>query len=150
MRDLFVRICFLLFLPFVLACNKVDVPEPEQDRASPVFFSNLDVGGSPVSFTAGQDNYLMDASFRRDSGVIDFIGIMRPSDCTARLCPGSLRIGLRHTRPVTGAANNFSNSLEPKVVKYAFRFTRDSAHVRFLPISQSTDVVQSFVWSIDG
>ena len=131
MRDLFAPFYLLLFMPLVMACNKVDIPEPEPERESPVFFSNLDVGGLPISLTAGQDSYLMDASFQQDSGVIDFIGIMRPSDCTARFCPGSLRIGLRHTRPVTGAATNFSNSLEPRVVEYAYRFTRDSALVRF-------------------
>ena len=150
MTQFFKRAYFLLFLPLVLACNKVDVPEPEPEKESPVFFSNFDVGGSPMSLTAGQDNYFMDASYRQDSGVIDFIGIMRPLDCVSRLCPGSLRIGLRHTRPVTGTTDNVGISLEPRVVDYAYRFTRDSVLVKFIPVPQITDAVQSFVWSIDG
>ncbi|NND06590.1 MAG: hypothetical protein HKN87_09435 [Saprospiraceae bacterium] len=138
---------FLFLLLLVSACNKVDVPEPEQD--APVFFSQLDLGGSPISFAAGQDNYTMDASFQRDSGVIEFVGVLRPKDCSIRLCPGSLRIGLRHTSRDNGAGA-VGSSLRPKSMQYAYRFDRDSVRVKFSIVPVITDVAQSVAWSING
>ncbi len=129
------------------ACEKVDVPEPEDER--PVFFSKLQVGGDPIDLVAGEGDYFMDATFVQDSGTIDFVGILRPKDCITRLCPGSLRIGIRHVDRFDHSGIDVGASLQPKTVDFAYKFRSDSALVRFTIANPSTDAAQKLSWSLD-
>lgn len=144
---LFVVISFSV----IIACEKVDVPDPtEVPMSGPVFYSDLDLGGLPFSAQAGVDNYLMDATFKRDplTGTVDLIGYLRPEDCNARSCVNSLKIILRDKKRAN-ASFNIDQMINTSEIEFASTFSRDSALVKFIPSENSVTDATVFTWQIN-
>ena len=75
---------YLIAMGFVLAlpaCEKVNIPDPaDVPGSAPVFYSDFTFDGVDFKTEAGINDYIMDASFRRDTalGVIDLISYLHP------------------------------------------------------------------------
>ncbi|NND32670.1 MAG: hypothetical protein HKN76_08775 [Saprospiraceae bacterium] len=128
------------------SCNKIDVPEPVEEE--PIFFSDLQAGDENLDFSAGRDNYLMEANFRIDPNnhVLDLVGILRPADCNSRLCSGSIRISLRHNGPYDRTAFNIDDVFSDLTRDYAWSINRDSARAVFIP-KLSQDAITKVSWT---
>lgn len=135
----YIGLFFLLQL-FLGACNKIDVPEPIEE--APVFYTDLRAGDIDLNLSAGRDNYLMEANFRVENNtrILDLIGVLRPADCTARLCPGSVRISLRNSTLFNPGTFDVDELFSKNQFNYAWNVNRDSALVVFMPDISSNDI----------
>ncbi len=128
-------------------CEKVGVPEPVSVDEEPVFVADLDIDGSTVSFSAGKENYFMDASFEQDdAGVLVFVGTLRPKDCVARKCPNSLRIVIRDFEKFDPARFNVDASLTRGQVPFFQAYQSDSVRVKFKNSSVSSNAAFKSQW----
>lgn len=135
----------------VFGCQKVDVPDPvEVPDASPVFYSELNLGDASFNAQAGVDDFIMDASFSRNQmdGSIDLIGELKPRSCSSLNCAKSLKIIIRD-RPVAGVDFDVDQLLSRNSLPFPARFSRDSAVVRFKPVLPDLMEATAFTWRIN-
>ena len=104
-------ILLLGFLAF--SCKKKTYPEDSVVN-NPVFYFKGSINGSPISFTAGENDYYMFSSYRQDSNnVYNFIGNLRKYNCQG--CAAGLYIQLNDLRKsLQGAQVNIDSSLTVK------------------------------------
>lgn len=94
---LFIAACVLLFN----ACNKIEIPEPEETEFSePVFNLAINVGGMELPFTAGENCIKLDTDYDQDHlDIYSFIGTYKHDfDCDAETEPMALKFEIRDSK----------------------------------------------------
>lgn len=80
---------YVLLIAAFSACEKDKLPEPTVEN--PVFQFAASINGSPVSLTAGVNDYYLYTSVSQDgNGVKSYIANLKTVDCSA--CPNSIKI----------------------------------------------------------
>jgi hypothetical protein len=84
------KFIFLSLLAIAVISCKKQTLQPGNTAGPTVFYFNGIVNGSPVSLTAGVNNYYMYSSYTQDvNNVYNFTGSLHPVSCTN--CPNSIQ-----------------------------------------------------------
>ncbi len=140
-------ICILLI---VMGCDKVELPEPEPTTADPVFFSKMQVDGEPIELIAGKKDYVMDANFERDKGVLVFVGTIKRKQCRGNACPQSIRFVIKDVRRFNADAFDVNQSIVARDLPYAWQFSRDSSLLTFQSASDASNANTQDRWDLGG
>lgn len=109
-----------LFVIFVfIACNKKEYPKDTIENNEALFYTALQVNGSPVKLEAGKNGYYMYSSYAQDSnGVYSFSGELSNSSSGAAT-PNSIRISIKDSKTSSlNAPSNINSSLVPGSYNY--------------------------------
>ena len=108
---------FVIVVTVVGSCKKKDYPN-EPAVPTPVFTFNGNIDGSPVSISAGMNNYYMSTSYSMGTnGVYGFGGQLKDASCTSG-CTNSLKISINDYRKYATLPTTADSSLAPGYYAY--------------------------------
>lgn len=150
-QDLFYSVLILSFLS-IASCKKDDpLPETGASAGAPVFSCTGDMDGVPFTLQAGGNDYFMSTSSSLDAnGVTDFIGELKPQNCTSN-CGGSLKISIKDYRSSAVSPTNIDSSIVPGYYSFATPLGASSQFSNTFYSSLQNGIAQSYTWDFgDG
>lgn len=150
-QHLFYAFLILSFLT-VSSCKKDDpLPETGASAGTPVFSCTGTMDGAPFTLEAGGNDYFMSTSSEVDAnGVTDFIGELKPQNCTSN-CGGSLKISIKDYRSSLLSPTNIDSSIVPGFYSFATPLGASSQFSNTFYSSLQNGIAQSYTWDFgDG
>ncbi len=148
---LFYSVFFLLILS-VSSCKKEDPqPEPAASAAQPVFTFNGTIDGAPIAIAAGGNEYYMSTTCAPDaSGVLDFVGELKPKTCTGT-CGNSLKISIKDGHPFSILSSDIDSAIVEGYYAYATPSGTSSQYSSLFISGIANATIKSFTWDFgDG
>ena len=148
----FVKYSLFAILFFAVgSCKKKDYPN-EPAAPAPVFTFNGNINGTPVSISAGMNNYYMSTNYSTDAnGVYAFMGEFKDAGCTTG-CTNALKISINDYRPATSLPSPvIDSSLAPGYYTYSIPIGDSIKTNVYLQGSLKNGTAQSYLWNFgDG